>query len=234
MKGYTINFLSHYQHTEEVIYEILACESLKRLVFPAATPRPEPISSITVNLEEEVRELDLINRYPLGEQFNLTLYSESGIEFSLSASYETVLGHNTLVIKFLGDNVNILNVELIETLFSEVIPIFKPFYASAFDRSERTRLSPSERSLYYYDRISRRRYPLEIRWITYFGLEMLEFLKIDRFLNLKTCLKKYELSQGIVVILQEEVFQASNSDHFQRRQQAETELGLLELIESQN
>ena len=158
-----------------------------------------------------------------------------GIDISTYISHEKVDGHHGLVIKFFETFFasSKFSSKLLESLCLEIIPIFKPYYASAFDASRPTRVTPSEESMYYENKASQRSYPLEVRWVTYFGLEMLEFLKVERFQNLKTYFKKYQLDQGVLLILQEEVFQHTNEAHLQRQEQAEQELGFPELLANQ-
>jgi len=157
---------------------------------------------------------------------------ESGIYCSIQTTCETLLMNSTIIIKF-EDNQKLLqslNTHFFELLFSEIVPIFKPFYASVYDSRSRTRYLPSGQHMIYRDKISQRNYPFQIKWITDFGLEILETLGVERFRKLETCFNKYQLFQGILVILQEEAFEESNSLHRERREQAESELGILEFF----
>jgi hypothetical protein len=140
--------------------------------------------------------------------------------------------NSTIVIKF-EDNQKLLqslSTHFFELLFSEIAPIFKPYYASVYDNRSRTRYLPSGQHMIYRDKISQRYYPFQIEWITYFGLEILDTLGVERFRKLETCFKKYQLFQGILIVLQEEAFEESSSLHRERREQAERELGILEFF----
>ena len=231
--NYALNFFSYYPHSKEVVYKILDCDSLKQILFPAEVVQHEPVNSVIVNSGEDIREANLISSFITDTRVYFPINGKQGIELSVNIKHDLTYGHNTVVIQFLDDFLTSqrLSVKLIESLCSEIIPIFRPHYASAFDASRRpTRSTPSGGSMFYEDEPSQRYYPLEVRWVTYFGLEMLEFLKVERFQNLKTYFKKYQLDQGVLLLLQEEVWQYTNEAHLRRQEQAEQELGFPELL----
>ncbi len=61
---------------------------------------------------------------------------------------------------------------------------------------------------------------------------MLEFLTRNRFSHLKTCSEKFDLHEGIMVVLQQEPYDDENLDHRQRRARAESELEFPDLLSS--
>jgi len=229
---YTINFLSYHPHPEESIYRVLELKSLKKIVFPASCPAPAPMNFVEVNSAQQVAEKDCLSYHSPTSTTNISLLNESGTYCSIRTTCETSLMNSAIVIKF-EDNQKLLqslNTEFFEFLFSEIVPIFKPYYASVYDNRSRTRYLPSGQHMIYRDKLSQRDYPFQINWITYFGLEILETLGVERFRKLETCCKKYQLFQGVLIVLQEEAFEESNSLHRERREQAERELGVLDFF----
>lgn len=187
---------------------------------------------IEVSSAQQVAEKDCLSYHSPTSTTNISLLNESGTYCSIRTTCETSLMNSAIVIKF-EDNQKLLqslNTEFFEFLFSEIVPIFKPYYASVYDNMARTRFLPSGQHMIYRDKISQRNYPFQINWITYFGLEILETLGVERFRKLETCCKKYQLFQGVLIVLQEEAFEESNSLHRERREQAERELGVLDFF----
>lgn len=231
-KSYTLNFLSYYPHSEDLVCDLLECITLQQILFPAKLIRPEPFDPLQIYSGEEIKAANMLKEFCHDTMPYMTLSNENGIQISTNISYETTLGHHTIVIKFFEDFFasSEFNYRLLESLCLEIIPVFKPYYASAFNASRPTRETPSGRSMSYKDKVGQRAYPLEIRWITYFGIEMLEFLTVERFNNLRTYFKKHELDQGLLLILQEDIFQHTNEEHTRRQEQAEKELGFPELL----
>lgn len=233
---YTMNFLSFCPHSEETIYKILECSSLKRIIFPSKLPALESGERRDVFSIEDIRENSLLSEHPQTNTTNISLFSESGVQFSIRVTQETALMASSIVIKF-PDNkefLKTLNIGTLKSLFFEIVPILKPHCASLYDSSKPGRRHlPSGNLMFYRDKVSRRDYLLEIQWITYFGLEMINFLGVERFKDLKSCFLKQQLFEGILVLLQEEAFEEDNPEHRMRREQAEKELGFLELLSDQ-
>lgn len=231
-----MNFLSYCPHSEETIYKVLECNSFKKIIFPSKLPSLESGECKEVFSVKDIKENSFLCENPETSTVGISLFSESGIHFSVLVAQETIVMNSSIVIKFPDDEdfLKNLNTSLLKSLFLEVVPIFKPYYASLRDTSKPSRrYLPSGNPMFYRDKVSRRNYPLEVRWITYFGLEMINFLGVERFKELKTCFLKQQLFEGILVVLQEEKFEQSNPQHCKRREQAEIELGFLELLVNQ-
>ncbi len=229
---YTISFTSYFPHLEETMYSLLECKSLSELIFPSSSPVQDNEQLVKVSSIKDIKIKNLINEQSSDSDLFLYLYGDSGIDLTIRIIIETIMGNSSLVLNFSKKEsaLSRVNVELMEALFSELLPIFKPYYASAYGKSIGLRYLPSGQHRYYWDSLSKRHYPLEIRWITYFGIEMLDFLGIERFKKLKTCFKKYELFQGIMVILQKDPPLLDVPSHQELRDKAESELEFLELL----
>lgn len=229
---YTLSLSSYFPHSEAAFYDFLKCKTLKDLIFPARSPVSSWEKIINISSINDVKSRDLIGEQSSGSDFCLYLYGDSGVDLVIRVIVESILGSSNLVVKFCKQEnaFHSLGIELIENLLSELVPVFRPYYASAYSKTTGSTYLPSGQPKYFMDKLSKRRYPLHVCWVSYFGIDMLDFLSVERFDRLETYYKKYELFQGILVVLQKDSPLVNISSYQQRRDQAEMELGFLELL----
>lgn len=115
--------------------------------------------------------------------------------------------------------------EMFKQLVMQMIPVFPAEQVSLY-HSEMARY---QRSLPIGSTSSGVDLDLELGWASFFGESLIDALGYERFDNLKTCFHKERLLNGVLVILQEEPFDAHNEEHRKREQQALEELGLREM-----
>lgn len=235
MVKYTAQFLSYHAYSEEVIYEILDCNTVKEIVFPASASQPEPTNSVDVASVDEVKDANLWEHFTHSDLTYFSLNSKSGAKFSSTLYPNEGATPNALVLKFSSSysSVEELTLDLIRSLFLDIIAIFKPHYAALYDSTAISRLNQLGKLKNYTAEGGEKYYPLHVQWITYFGPEMLNFLGAERFQRLETCVEKCEFCHGILVILQKDNYNDENFEHRRRQEQAESELGFPDLLSSQ-
>jgi hypothetical protein len=162
---------------------------------------------------------------------NIPIDGKNGIQFS-STIYEgkTVLP-NVVNLKFNSQHLEegIVNLDNLQALFAEIIPMFDTDHASIYPSHKKgsKRVRPKS-----YRTPDYKSYPLDVDWINYFGPEMIRLLGRWRFNALKSCAAKYDFHEGIMVVLQEEPLDKDNAEHQKRIELAEAEMGFAELLES--
>jgi hypothetical protein len=212
--------MSFYPHTVEVIYEILSCPTLKQVLFPAKLYIQSDVS-IELSAPSDFHISQVPREFSNESLSSIALLGNNGVEFFsriylIESSTPHVFG-----LKFTSEHLQTKQIcfESLKTLFTEAIPGFQAHYGAVYGRHlDRQRYSASK--IRYYVEENYKSYPLRIGWMTYFGKPMLEFLTLERFMELHTCSEKYELYNGIMVILQAEPYDESNPDHRSRQAQA--------------
>lgn len=236
MVNYVFRILSFHPHQADVIQSVLACPKVIKLVFPAViyTGVDSSISigsadqlNIALVSKELSKELDAstVERFDDDQtSLRICLHGEKGIEFSSSIHLVQAPTPNVINLKFSSEHLQseTLTLSNLKELFSELISVFQADHASIYDRESIHRSKHPK----YLKTANFRSYPIEMEWITYFGPQMIELLGRERFTNLHTCVEKYDLHGGIMVILQEDPFDEDNPQHQERRIQAERELHL--------
>jgi len=174
-----------------------------------------------------------------GTLVNIPVDGENGIGFSATIHLREVAGTrfpNTVNLDFTRDHLDagIVTLADLKALLVEVIPAFKAEEGSVFDLKRPRFPHPSggtaSEPRRYTMNADGRSYPISLEWISYFGPELLALTGRERFDRLRTCAEKYELHDGIVVILQDEPFDRTDPAHRERLARAEAELGLAELV----
>ncbi|MBE9080098.1 hypothetical protein IQ241_22865 [Romeria aff. gracilis LEGE 07310] len=235
MTEYIVRLLSpdNYADMERWIPSFLNINLIKATVFPAKVYTGLSESMIIDSCEDF--DFAKIPKNFWGEYaFDLVLHGEKNIEFSIHIGIrDTSIQHNAINFRFNSEHIknDLINLISLKNFFKESIPIFKFHSGTVYDRQATQRLGKENRPRYFSFENSS--YPLEIHWMNYFGKPMLEFLTRSRFDHLKTCSEKFGLCEGIMVVLQQEPYDDKNSDHRQRRTQAESELGLADLLSEQ-
>lgn len=231
MTNYVVRILSFYPHQIDVARSILTCSTLSKLVFPALL-HASPDSSIHLASADQFDFTLVPKEFYADDQslVNIPLDGENGIAFSSTIYLRESIVPNVVNLKFSSEllQAGTITIADLKALFADVIPAFQAYHASIYDRQSNRRPGGPK----YFRTPSFRSYPIELGWITYFGPEMIEFLGRERFAELHTCVEKYDLHGGIMVILQEEPFCEDNPQHRERQAQAESELRLSELVSS--
>jgi hypothetical protein len=236
MANYVFRILSFHPHQVDIIQSVLACPKVSKLVFPAViyTGVDSSISigsadqlDIALVSKELSKKLDAstVERFDDDQtSLRIRLHGEKGIEFSSSIHLAQSPTPNVINLKFSSEHLQseALTLSDFKELFSELISVFQADHASIYDRKASHRSKHPK----YLRTADFRSYPMEMEWLTYFGSQMIELLGRERFANLHTCVEKYDLHEGIMVILQEDPLDEDNLQHQERRIQAEHELYL--------
>lgn len=234
MSNYTANLLSFQTHGLDSLNSILSCPTLKQVLFPATLPI-SPGGSIYLTSPEEL-DVSMIPKEFFEESLvHIPLTSEHGIEFFMTICFGEVVVPNVFGLTFTSEHLQagMLNLELLKALFSETIPVFKGDYGAVYDKQFARRLHQTRSRKFFKDERNRS-YPLQIQWMSYFGEEMLFFLRSERFSRLQTYSEKYELNNGMMVILQEEPFDDNNPEHRRKQAQAQAEMQFDTLLSQQS
>ncbi len=231
MNTYVIRIFSYSQHKPTIVKSILACSTVSKLVFPALMYTDPRGSRIDFNNAMEF-DLNLVPKEYYAEGLvRIPLYGKNEIQFS-STIYEgeTVIS-NVINLKFNSQHLEegIVNLDNLQALLTEIIPIFNADHASIYPRRKKGSLRVPPK---YYRAPDYKSYPLDMDWINYFGPEMINILGRWRFNALKSGAAKYDFHEGIMVILQEEPLDKDNAEHQKRIELAEAEMGFAELLES--
>ncbi|MGV0028166.1 hypothetical protein [Phormidesmis priestleyi] len=236
MVDYVVRILSFCPQQVDIVQSVLACPEVSRLVLPAViyigVDSTISIGSVDqLNIALVSKELSKELNASTAERFDddqtslrIRLHGEKGIEFSSSIHLVQVPTPNVINLKFSSEHLQseTLTLSNLKELFSEISSVFQADHASIYDRKASHRSKHPK----YLRTANFRSYPIEMEWITYFGPQMIELLGRERFTNLHTCVEKYDLHGGTMVILQEDPFDEDNPQHQERRIQAERELHL--------
>ena len=234
MPNYYLRFLSFETHSLEVASSVLCLPQLEQLLFPLTLYVDEE-KKIVFNSANEFNLLELSKQYDDDLTFRIYLHSSSEIE--LSVSIHKAAGNELIFPHALGLSFSDLNfrseevdIQLIKTLFNEIIPVFKPFSGVLYEKSTSLRLMDNG----FYDgfsmQVDNHTYTFEIAWVSYCGPEQLEFAGRKRFDNLQNCAEVYDLHDGLMIVLQEEPYDDDNPEHRQRLEQLIGELNCRELM----
>jgi hypothetical protein len=225
MITYAIKILSnenHIGHEEEIFRSVLLCPTMGESLFPATVVRKN--DQVTIQDANHFK-LSIIPDEMKQDQFiTVNLAGQSGLQFSARIHCKETIFSDNLQLRF-SQNIlrdNSISFSVLKSLLEEIIPVFQVNHASLFDMGI---LKRENRPINF----PKTRYPYGINWITYFGPEMIEYLGRERFARLQSIHDKYEINQGIMVILQEEPFMEGNAKHRARQEKAEAELGFPEL-----
>ncbi|WP_143162024.1 hypothetical protein [Phormidesmis priestleyi] len=236
MVDYVVRILSFCPQKVDIVHSVLACPEVDRLIFPAVlytgNDSTIPINSadqfnIASVSKELVRMPDAQKVEQLDDDQTLViaeLRGENNIEFSSTINLVQSPTPNVINLRFSSEHLQseALTLSNLKKLFSELISVFQADHASIYDRKSIHRSKHPK----YLRTANFRSYPIEMEWLTYFGPQMIELLGHERFTNLHTCVEKYDLHGGTMVILQEDPFDEDNPQHQERRIQAERELHL--------
>lgn len=234
MTDYVMRLTSFYSHLPDVICSILGLPTLSQLIFPA-TLHLEIDNSLLISSSEQL-DLSLLPQEFWDEQrLRFSLYGRNGVELytHIEANLKNTPTPNVLGLRFLSEHIreNVISLAVLKSLFEEIVPIFQVDIGSVYDRKASRRVNPiyqhwrnAPKSKRYLQDSRGKQHLLEIHWINYFGKHILDSLGRERFTELRTYSEKYELHDGIMIILQNSPYDDDNYEHRQRQIQAEAEL----------
>ena len=228
MKNYAIAIMSFSPKKPTIVKSILACPTVSKLVFPAILPT-RPGGGIDLNSASEF-DLNLVPQEFFAKSLvNIPFDGKNGIKFSSTIYLKKTVVPNIINLEFNSHHLEegIVNLDNLQALLTEIIPIFQADHASIYH--QKIALDEEPR---YYRTPDYKSYPLDMDWINYYGPEMINILGRWRFDALKSCAEKYDFHEGIMVILQEEPLDKDNAEHQKRIAKAEAEMGFAELLES--
>ena len=225
---YSITLWSKAVLLPEVVYAVLKCPSVSKLVFPAQLPIA-PRRKLLLNAPEEF-DLALVPKvFKSKSDLTVNLVGMNGIELGLLISYEKSFSSTfelAMPLKDVKDGV--VNFHDIKAVFMEVVHVFQAYGGRVFYGGPK---SEEERNAWFPQR--ELTINITLGWLTYYGQSVLDILGRDRFERLVTCKEKVSLNGGILIILQEEPLDMTNSEHVARKRQAEHELGFDELAKDE-
>lgn len=230
MNNYVITIMSFSPKKPTIVKPVLACPTVSKLVF-SAFMWTHIDGGIDFNNASEF-DLNLVPKEYYAEGLvNIPIDGKNGIKFSSTIYEGKTVVPKVVNLKFNSQHLEegIVNLDILQALLTEIIPMFDTDHASIYPRRKKgSRRVPPK----YYRAPNYKYYPLDMHWINYFGPEMINILGRWRFNALKSCAAKYNFHEGIMVILQEEPLDKDNEEHQKRIELAEAEMGFAELLES--
>lgn len=224
---YSIKLWSKAVLLPEVVYAVLKCPSVSKLVFPARLPIA-PRRELLLNAPEEF-DLALVPKV-FKSKSNLTVHLvgmneiELGLEISYEKSFSSIF-ELAMPLKDVKDGV--VNFHDIKAVFMEVVHVFQAYGGRV------TYHGPNRDEWIIYGEPKGHRVSIALEWFTYFSSQDLEVLGRERFDGLRTCYEKIPLNDGILIVLQEAPLDMTNPEHVARKRQAEHELGFDELAKDE-
>jgi hypothetical protein len=231
---YTVRFSSRKSlYTLEKVRQIIELPLIKRLAFPAQVWINENVAHHYQSPTEFDTMTHLRTYYqenPDSENYltwRFEFAQDEIIRMGITLNKVIDVTPSVVWIKITPDEIasGKFHLAMFKELVVQTIPIFS-----------------AEQAVFYHSEMARYRNPLpkgrtsngldfilEIGWASFFGEDLINDLGYARFDNLTTCFRKERLLKGMLVVLQEEPFDAHNEEHRKREQQALEELGLLEM-----
>jgi hypothetical protein len=211
---------------------MLELPTLSQLIFPAML-HIEVDNSLLLNSSEQFDLSLLPQKFWREHGISLSLYGENGVELytTIQMNSMDITTPNVLGLRFRSEHLqeNIISLETLKSLFEEIVPSFHVDFGLVYERQASRRLNPIYQPqknvpMRYFEDSRGKRYVLEFHWINFFGRYILDSLGRERFTGLHTYSEKYELHDGIVVVLQNTPYDDADPEHRQRLRQAEAEL----------
>lgn len=231
---YTVRFSSRESvYTLEKVRQILELPLINQLVFPAQVWINENVAHHYQSPTEfdAMRHLEIYYKeHPDLAENTFWRFAFAQGEFTrMAVTLNKVLDITPSVVwvKITPDEIEIgkFQLDIFRQLVMQMIPVF-----------------PAEQAVLYHSKIAHYHtslprgrtssgvdFALELGWASFFGERLIDALGYERFDNLTMCFRKERLLNGMLVVLQEESFDADNEEHRKREQLALEELGLLEM-----
>ncbi|MBN1138591.1 MAG: hypothetical protein JXM73_18535, partial [Anaerolineae bacterium] len=150
----------------------------------------------------------------------------SGIKMGFTIQKDDLIHHNVhLLFTMEHWQTGLVTYDILKALLHELISVLQAEQADVYDRAIALKGNP----LYFRDD-KMRQYPVGLGWFTYFGKGLVKFLRYERFDALHTYAEKYDYNDGLMITLQKELFDEHDAAHRARREQAEHELKLENLL----
>lgn len=219
---YLIKFASFKPQDLEIIGTILNCPTMARILFPASLSTNAK-DSISLGSAADFKIASIPREFYSKSLVRVPIKGECGVNFSITVYFEKSLIPNVINLEFSLDHLNsgLLTSDVLKNLFAEIIPVFQASYGCVDVLPTSQQISPAK-YIKSEDFIS---YPVDIGWITYYGMELLDILGRDKFQSLKNCSEIYSLYEGIVLLLQTEIYCGSVTDQL-KKDSLSLELGL--------
>ncbi|MGI0013998.1 MAG: hypothetical protein ACREBU_11235 [Nitrososphaera sp.] len=224
MTTYAASLGSFQHHAPDVVESILSCPTVSKILFPAILPTSAD-SGIRLTSPNDFKISLVVKELYAEGLVRIPLSGERGVKFASTIYlFQDLVTPNTVSFVLTDDHFRKGFVQLddLRMLFAEIVPIFRVEHGSVYDQETAHRPGKPK----YFLGPNQKSYPLDLDWITYFGPELVEFLGQGRFVALHSCVSKYELYGGIMIVLQNEPFQEDNPVHRERQARAEIELSL--------
>ena len=238
MKHYTFAIWSYKAYTKKTFDNIFKNSIFEKLIFPAKLYK-NPKDFCQLNIPSEFSPNLIPQEFTSEETARTTLFLHPENEMSFSASFHPSIHivPNTIILKFTSEHIqnSTCSIDDFINLLQEGIPEFEIGQASLYD-SELIKIPELDGSgghrFYktpHFKRPTGGNYRLSLEWLTYFGEDYLNLIGRKRFKNLKSCYLKHEISNGILVVLQQQPFDIKNPEHIALQKKAEAEIDLYEL-----
>jgi hypothetical protein len=209
MTDYVLSMQAPVEHTFEALHDMLALPTVEKIMFPMEI-RHGGRSSIQVTSITEFRALTLPNEFFFQNRvMTFSCIARNGITFhcTIFCPKPSIVAD---VAKFtfsdLQVNKQVITPDIIQSLFSEIVPAFGVDYGILYQESpparEQTYLAAPTR------KIAR-----ELGWFTYFDWALVEHIGDSRFAELSKLFQMIELPSGVLVSVQPEPLQLQNPDH---------------------
>lgn len=223
MNTYAVTFMSYLSTDHHIVNKVLQCPTVSRLVLPAA------VSDLSMTPQYQIETAADFRVLPIfidDGTLYCRLVGSSDIKMGLTITNSSWIHHNVHLI-FAKEHwrTGLVSYEILRALLHELILVLQAEHAEVYDETITLRGSP----LYFRDG-KMRQYPVGLGWFTYFGKGLVEFLQHERFDALHTFAEKYEYNDGLMITLQKELFDEHDAAHRAKREQAEHELKLENLV----
>lgn len=223
MRTYVIRLISYLSTDHHIVNKVLQYPMMSRLVLPAT------VSDLSMTTQYQIETAADFRVLPIfiddGTLF-CDLVGSSGIKMGFTIAKSSRMHHNVhLVFTMEHWQTGLVSYDILKALLHELIPVLQAEHADIYDRAIALKREP----LYFRDD-KMRQYPVGLGWFTYFGKGLVEFLHSERFDALHTFAEKYVYNEGLMITLQKELFDEHDAAHRARREQAEHELNLENLL----
>jgi hypothetical protein len=217
MTDYILSMQAPTEHAFEAMHDVLALPTVEKIMFPMEI-RHGGRSSIQVPSSTEFRALTIPNEFFFQNRvMTFSCVARNGITFhcTIFCPKPNILA-DVVKFTFSDSQVNrqVLTSDIIQGLFSEIVPAFGVDYGILYQEP------PPARGQTYLAG-STRKIARELGWFTYFDWALVEHIGDSRFAELSKLFQMIELSSGVLVILQPELLQLQNPDHLDLLERAE-------------
>ena len=184
------------------------------------------LESATFTDITEIKEDTLLSFLRHQDQTSLSIEADNGISLHLKT---TSTKRSILTIHFTENHYEqgVLSLKHFEAIVKDICSTIPIDYARIFVEIDNKMQSRPSSPIFSVPTVGS--FPRRIYWITYFSNELVNYIGRKRFTKLNSCQAVTDLQYGIMIVLQEEPFDFTNSTHLKRQEKAEKQLRLHKL-----